>query len=300
VSNGVADHTALVTGASGGLGVAICTVLAERGWHVLAAVRNPTRADDLMRSVQDKPGRVEVVRVDLADPTAIKDGVAEALNRVEGRLGALVHNAGLPGAGFLADPDAPDVMRRTMETNFIGPVQLTAELLPSLRLTQGRIVVVSSIAAFMTLPGLSAYVASKWALEGWCSSLAIELMPLGIKVLLVEPGTYRTPIWNNQVPKPGIVPFDEWAERLQQRRDRLVEHLGREPREVGEKVGRLLESDHPPFRNPVGPDSWFAWGVVRFVPPRLRNRALALATGAPKSPPTPPEEHAPPPLGEQS
>jgi NAD(P)-dependent dehydrogenase (short-subunit alcohol dehydrogenase family) len=274
------DRTVLVTGSSGGLGAAICASLAQRGWHVLASVRDPAKASALARSVEAMPGRVEVVTMDLADPASVTAGAATALGRVDGRLGAVVHCAGVAGAGFLADRQAPETTRRAMEANFLGPAQLTAELLPALTLTRGRVVAVSSIAAFMTLPGLSAYVASKWALEGWCSSLAIELLPLGVKVSLVEPGTYRTPIWEHPLPKPTVEPFATWADRLQQRQSLLVKYLGRDPKEVGDKVGHLLESAHPPFRNPTGPDSWVAWGAGRLVPARLRNRSLALALGA--------------------
>lgn len=276
------DRTALVTGSSGGIGKAICSTLADRGWHVLAAIRNPVSSDDLRSVMEGRSGRLDIVEIDLTDADSISKGAADALRIVDGRLGAIVHNAGVPGAGFLVDPDTPDIVRQTMETNFIGPAQLTTALLPALRSAHGRVVVISSIAAFMALPGLSAYVASKWALEGWCSALAVELMPIGVTVSLVEPGTYQTAIWENQIPRPTIEPYAAWAKRVQLRSDRLVKRFSRDPKEVGAKVAQLLEADRPRFRNPVGPDAWLAWAVLRLIPPRLRHRALASATAAPK------------------
>ena len=116
-----------------------------------------------------------------------------------------MHNAGIAVAGVLEDlPDAE--IRRVMETNFFGVLALTRALLPTFRAQgHGRIVLVSSQAALAGQPGNSMYCASKWALEGWAESLAYEVDPFGIDVVVIEPGPYRTEIWNSR--------FDPWPGR---------------------------------------------------------------------------------------
>ena len=103
-----------------------------------------------------------------------------------------MHNAGVAVGGAFEDLPAAEA-RRVMETNFFGVLELTRHLLPSFRARrQGRIVIVSSEAAFAGQPANSIYCASKWAVEGWAKSLTFELEPFGLDVILIEPGPYRT------------------------------------------------------------------------------------------------------------
>ena len=131
-----------------------------------------------------------------------------------GKLDALVHNAGISAAGAVEDIPMEDI-RRVLETNFLGPVALTRRLLPAFRAQgAGRIVLVSSEAAFFGQPANSIYCASKWALEGWGKSIAFELAPFGIDVVIVEPGPYRTEIWRSSLRfAPEGSPYRDFAAR---------------------------------------------------------------------------------------
>jgi NAD(P)-dependent dehydrogenase (short-subunit alcohol dehydrogenase family) len=282
--SGQASKSVLVTGSSSGIGLASVVAMSGRGWEVFASMRDPSRSGPLMSALRDRAGRVHVLQLDLTDKRSVIAAMAEVAERTGGRLDALVHNAGSPGAGFFVD-GGPDRLRETMETNLFGPAELTAEALPSLSAARGRVVVVSSVAAFICLPGLSAYAASKWALEGWCASLAVELVPLGIDIALVEPGTYKTSIWQHPVDQTNDPRYRAWGADLQRLMATNAQRMGRDPAEVGERIARIIASQHPHFRNPAGPDSWAMWAISKVVPAGWRNRGLARLTHAPA--PTP-------------
>jgi NAD(P)-dependent dehydrogenase (short-subunit alcohol dehydrogenase family) len=275
----------LVTGSSSGIGLASVVALSNRGWKVFASMRDVSRADRLELALGDRATSVRVVQLDVTDKASITEAMKEVSQTTGGHLDALVHNAGTPGAGFFVD-GGPELLRETMETNFFGPAQLTAEALPALSAAKGRMVVVSSIAAFVTPPGLSAYAASKWALEGWCSSLAVELVPLGVDIALVEPGTVKTPIWQHQLEQSTDDRYRAWAADLEKRTATGVRRFGRDPFKVGEAIAEVVAAPHPHFRNPVGADSWTMWAVSKVVPASWRNRGLSLITHAPRPAPS--------------
>ena len=167
-----------------------------------------------------------------------------------------------------------------METNFFGVMALTKALLPTFRKQRaGRIVVVSSEAAFAGMPGNSIYCASKWAVEGWAESLAYDVEQFGIKVLLVEPGPYVTDIWQAS---PRFAPsgsvYRRWSEFVFRQGDLHVAQKGRDPQEVAEKIANVIEATRPSFRNPVHrlahmthfargkiPSSWLRRFVVTYL-----------------------------------
>src|SRR5581483_7822637 len=186
-------RTALVTGASSGIGAACANRLVRGGWHVLAGVRR----------TGDAPAGTEELRLDVTDPTQIR----AAADRVE-RLDGLVNNAGIVVAAPLEELPL-DELRRQLEVNVVGQLAVTQALLPALRAARGRIVLVGSIAGRSALPFLGAYSASKFALEAVADALRIERAPAGIRVSLVEPGTIATPIWQR-----AAADADELAARL--------------------------------------------------------------------------------------
>ena len=145
-----------------------------------------------------------------------------------------MHNAGVAAAGALEDiPEAE--LRRVMETNFFGVLELTRALLPTFSAHRsGRIVIVSSEAAFMGQPTNAIYCASKWALEGWAESIAFELEPFGIDIILVEPGPYRTEIWSStpRIQPPGS-PYHQWVQQVFRAGDAHAARVARDPEEVG-------------------------------------------------------------------
>jgi NAD(P)-dependent dehydrogenase (short-subunit alcohol dehydrogenase family) len=275
-------RTVLITGASSGIGEATALVLASRGWHVFATMRNLQKRTALEQALSAANIRdnVEIEALDVTGSASIAAAAQAILSRTNNRLNAVVHNAGVAAAGALEDVPESE-LRRVMETNFFGVLELTRALLPSFRAQgHGRIVIVSSEAGFYGQPTNSIYCASKWAVEGWAESIAYELEPFGIDIVLIEPGPYRTAIWQT-TPRfhPAGSPYREWAQRVLHAADLHAERVSRDPKEVAKVIARALEARRPRFRYPVGPFARINHFLRGKVPARLIRRAMKLYLG---------------------
>ncbi|MGY1695310.1 MULTISPECIES: SDR family oxidoreductase [unclassified Geodermatophilus] len=270
----------LVTGSSSGLGLQTAVELAGRGWQVVASMRDPQRRTALdARAREAGLDPLDVVALDVTDPDAAKRAVEETLELTGGRLDALVSNAGTASGGAFEDTDEAE-WQRVLDTNLLGAMRLTKLVLPVMRAQRsGRLLFVSSDSARYGNPGLSLYCASKWALEGWAESLAYEVEPFGVRVVLLEPGNYDTAIWSTT---PRVAPPESPYAGLLATVERFVveEHLprSRDPREVGRAVARALTAGRPPFRVTVGPDARLA-GVLGRLPYRATAVAVRRLTG---------------------
>jgi NAD(P)-dependent dehydrogenase (short-subunit alcohol dehydrogenase family) len=276
-------RTVLVTGCSSGFGLRTAVTLTGQGWRVFASMRDLERRGELERAAADAGVLMDIIQLDVCDPASVQAAATTVLEATHGALDAVVHNAGVGAGGFFEDvPDS--LYRKVMETNFFGVISLTREILPAMRLRgAGRIVVISSVAAFVLQPAMSPYAASKWAVEAWAESLAAEVGQFGIDVVLLEPGTYKTNIWaSGEVAEQPSSPYAATLRAMEPRIRRMVERFGRDPQEVADKVARLLGAKRPRFRNPVGPDAWMFWAVSRTIPPRVRRMALQRLTGLSK------------------
>ncbi|MGP8297719.1 SDR family oxidoreductase [Streptomyces inhibens] len=281
--------TVLITGCSSGFGLAAAVALAGRGWRVFATMRDTGRRAALDESVRATGGSVEVVPLDVTDARSVESGVAAVLEATGGRLDALVNNAGIGDAGFFEDtPD--DQVRHVMETNFFGALAVTRAALPALRERRGgRIVVVSSVAAFAAQAALSVYAASKWAVEGWAEALSVEMAPFGVQVALVEPGAYRTAIWDSAVvASDPDSPYAELRETVETRFRDMIDKTARDPKEVGARIAGLLEARMMPLRSPVGPDAKGARLMRQILPTRTRLGILRRMVGLPGEATEPP------------
>ena len=275
-------RTVLITGTSAGFGLLATVELAKRGWRVIATMRNLDRKGTLEAALAQSGAarNVDIVQLDVTDAASITKGVADALTITGGFLDAVVHNAGVAAGGAFEDlPEAE--LRRVMETNFFGVMALTRALLPTFRKQRsGRLVVVSSEAAFNGHPCNSIYVASKWAVEGWAESLAFEVDQFGIEVLLVEPGPYITDIWQAS---PRIAPSDSvyrrWSENVFRSGDAHVAAKGGDPQVVAEKIADVLEARRPSFRNPVGRLARYTHFARGKIPSRWLRRGVEAYLG---------------------
>ena len=274
--------TVLITGTSTGIGRAATEVLARRGWHVFATMRDLQKREALERALEKSGvrGSVDILALDLNDPASIEAAVASILSRTKGTLDAVVHNAGVSVAGAVEDLPRSEI-RRVMETNFFGVIELTRAVLPTFRAQrQGRIVMISSEAAFIGQPANSIYCASKWALEGWAESLAYEVEPFGIRVVLIEPGPYRTQIWHST---PRIQPVDSayqaWVQRVFRAAELHAARSARDPKEVAIVIAGALEAKHPRFRYPVGPFARINHFLRGKIPSRLIRRGVSRYLG---------------------
>jgi NAD(P)-dependent dehydrogenase (short-subunit alcohol dehydrogenase family) len=177
-----------ITGASSGFGAAFARHALESGDNVVATARSVSKLQAL---VAVAPQRVLAVQLDVTQAAHAAQAVKAAVERF-GRIDVVVNNAGYGIVG--AAEETPDQeLRAQMETNFFGAVAVTRAVLPQLRKQgAGAIVNMSSMGGQMSFAGFSAYSASKFALEGYSEALAEEVAPFGIKVLIVEPGSFRT------------------------------------------------------------------------------------------------------------
>jgi len=179
-------NTILITGASSGFGRAAVQLFHLKGWNIIATMRSPEKDEELHHLEN-----VLVVRLDVTDVTSIQAAVDSAVGRF-GRIDALVNNAGYGTLGALEAASA-EVIRRQVDTNLIGPIQVTQAVLPVMRRQRsGTIINVSSVGGRVTFPFSTLYHATKFAVEGLTESLQYELNPLGIRLKIIEPGGYKT------------------------------------------------------------------------------------------------------------
>ena len=279
-------RSVLITGTSSGIGLATAVVLASRGWRVFATMRNLKKKGLLDQSlstagVQDK---VCVEELDVTSQASIQTATNSILALTGNALDAVVHNAGVAAAGALEDVPESEV-RRVMETNFFGVLSLTRALLPTFRgQRRGRIVIVSSEAAFYGQPTNAIYCASKWAIEGWAEATAYELEPFGIDFVLVEPGPYRTAIWES-TPRfqPAGSPYRSWVQQVFCAADAHATTMSRDPKEVALVIARALEARQPRFRYPVGLFARLNHFFRGKVPTTWLRKAMKLYLGTSRS-----------------
>jgi NAD(P)-dependent dehydrogenase (short-subunit alcohol dehydrogenase family) len=180
--------TWFITGASSGFGLAFTQYALARGYNVVATARNLAKLEQI-----EAPSSSQLL-IHKLDVTAVGDAdqaVAAAVKRF-GRVDVLINNAGYGIVGALEETSDSE-LRAQMETNFFGAINVTKAVLPTMRTQRaGAIVNISSLGGQLSFGGFSAYSASKFALEGMSEALAAELAAFGIKVLIVEPGAFRT------------------------------------------------------------------------------------------------------------
>jgi NAD(P)-dependent dehydrogenase (short-subunit alcohol dehydrogenase family) len=272
----------LITGCSTGFGLDAAVAAAQRGWRVFATMRNVAKRDalDAATTAAGVGPLVEVLPLDVTDDESVAQCVKEVLARTGGTLDGVVNNAGVSLGGVFEDvPD--EAIRGVFETNLFGVMRVTRAVLPAMRAQgHGRIVVVSSTAAFWGAPAMSAYHGSKWAVEGWAESLSHEVSLFGIDVVLVEPGAYKTAIWDSS---PRVIPPDSpyarFAEPLQRFVDETMVPHARDPREVADVIVKALEVRRPRLRYAVGPDAKATRAVRTLLPHRAVRAGLRRVVG---------------------
>lgn len=276
------EKVALVTGSSSGIGLLTDVELALNGYRVVATMRNLETRGRLEEAAH-KAGvrdRLDLRRLDITEFDSLP-GAVEAIVRDHGRVDVLVNNAGFSVAGFAEDMTLAE-LRHQLETNFFGNVAMTKAVLPVMRAQKsGHIITVTSVAGRLGQPLLSAYCASKYALEGWNESVRIETHSLGIRVVLVEPGSYDTDIWTRNV-KVAAGALDP-ASPNKERSLRFVEFVKnsakhrRDAREVARLIVRIARDPNPKLRYLIGVDAKVQVWLKRIVPWRKYERMIAKA-----------------------
>ena len=192
----------VVTGSSTGIGEACALHLDALGFQVFAGVR---RGEDGVALRKKSSGRLIPILIDVTDSTSIStasDTIAAVVK--DAGLAALINNAGIAIPGPLEILPIEE-FRKQLEVNVIGQLAVTQAFLPMLRKSRGRIVLMSSISGLFATPFIGAYAASKFALEAMADALRVELIPWGIQVSVIEPGSIATPVWEKSRKHSGEI-----------------------------------------------------------------------------------------------
>ena len=242
----------LVTGSSSGFGLHIAQAALDRGERLVATARRPESLDDLVASA---PDRVLAVGLDVTRTDQIDSAVAAALERF-GRIDVLVNNAGYGSVGAVEELEMDD-LRAVMDTMFFGAVELTKAVLPHMRERgSGAIVQMSSQGGQLAPPGYTAYCAAKYALEAMSEALAVEVGPLGIQVLIVEPGAFRTGLLGARMHASREIPA--YAETAGMTRAGAAAMDGKQPgdpRKLAAAILAALDAADAPLHLALGADA---------------------------------------------
>ncbi|KHE72011.1 SDR family oxidoreductase [Halobacillus sp. BBL2006] len=247
--------TVLITGASSGFGYMTALKCAEKGFRVIATMRNLDKAKVYETESIDEEvkKRIEIWQLDVTDAISLAH-FQERLTEID-RVDVLVNNAGFAIGGFVEQVPL-EAYRRQFETNFFGVISVTKAVLPVMRKQKsGKILNVSSVSGLIGFPGLSAYVSSKHALEGLSESLRLEVKPFGIDVALIEPGSYQTNIWNSGMELPNAVynPESPYAEYVKGLWKALNRESHGDPQQVAALMSKLAEKEKiRKLRYPIG------------------------------------------------
>ena len=207
-------QTVLITGASGGFGLFMTMELVKRKFHVIATMRDLKKKDNIITLCKQEGLETELIEffpLDITKSASINNLSAHIAHLPS--IDILINNAGFALGGFAEEVSLREY-KEQFETNFFGAIALTQAILPYMREQKsGKIINMSSISGKIAFPGLSPYVASKHALEGWTESLRLEVKSFGIDVALVEPGSFQTNIWTKgkKVAKQSLLSTSPYA-----------------------------------------------------------------------------------------
>lgn len=257
----------LITGSSSGIGHALARRFAARGWVVFASMRTPAKGEALRAEARERGWSLHTPQLDVSDDGSVDRAVSALLAQTGGRLDLLVNNAAYYLFGPLEET-SPDELRAQLETNVVGVHRVTRAALPAMRAAgRGRIVILGSLSGLVTLPVVGPYHASKWAIEAWAESLRYELSPLGIQVVLIEPGPFRTALHDNEVLAAAAggsaSPYRGLLEAYRQQAGALARA---ELPVLIDTIERASTVSRPRLRWPVGPNAFSAAYLRRLTP----------------------------------
>ncbi len=242
----------LITGTSKGIGLDAALAFGRAGYRVHATMRNPSQAPELARRTVEERLPITITAMDVDEDESVQHGIA-AIQKEHGPIDVLVNNAGVEKAGSVEELPLSE-FRAVMETNYFGALRCIQAVVPSMRKRgSGCIINVSSVAGRITSPPLSAYMASKWALEALSEALAAEMKTFGVRVAIVEPGIIDTAMARRIAESPDGSVYRQ--------RDRFAAMFTASlktpapPSLVPQKILEVAENGTWQLRHPVGPDA---------------------------------------------
>jgi NAD(P)-dependent dehydrogenase (short-subunit alcohol dehydrogenase family) len=251
------ESVAVVTGSSSGNGFETSLLLAKNGFYTYATMRNLDKSTRMKEVVKKDSLQLEVLQLDVTDDKSVTDAIDMISNR-HGRIDVLVNNAGYDHIGAVEELSMEEI-KTQFETNFFGAVRLMKAVIPIMRKQRSGIIVnLSSIGGLVGVPLNSAYVGSKFALEGFSESMKYELEGFGIKVILIEPGAIKTNFVENskqaQKAMNSDSPYAEFSKKVS---EGVMEGFKQtsSPMQVAEVILAAIKSEKPNTRYLVGNDA---------------------------------------------
>jgi len=250
-------QVALITGCSSGIGYETALTLARNGFCTYAGVRNTKNSDILEKKIAKEKLDLNILQLDVNDKSSIENAVNQ-IKTEEKRIDVLINNAGYGLVGFFEEIRL-DEIRSQFETNFFGVLTVTKKIIPLMREQKsGTIVNISSGAGQVGFPGISAYVSTKFAIEGFSESLMYELFPFGIRVIIIEPGVIKTNFFHNCIvsekSSKKSSSYSNSLKKIQKNIELMQEHATH-PIEVAKVILQALKTDEPKQRYVVGNDA---------------------------------------------
>jgi short-subunit dehydrogenase len=249
---------AIVTGSSSGIGYATSLLLARNRFHTYATMRNIEKSAEIQEIANKERLALQVIQLNVNDDASISNSIKK-IERENERIDVLINNAGYGLVGAFEDLSVEEI-KLQFETNFFGVIRVIQQVLPIMRKQKsGTIVNVSSGAGRIGFPGMSAYVSSKFALEGLSESMSYELEPFGIKVIIIEPGVIRTNFKKNSVmskkslDNSSISPYSTIIQKIDSSISSIIEHAT-PAEEVAKAILHAITSNNPELRYLVGND----------------------------------------------
>lgn len=233
-------------------------LLTRNRFHTYAIIHNSEKSAATIEIANKERLPLQVIQLDVNDDTSIRNSIEKVISEKQ-RIDLLVNNAGYGLVGAFEDLSVEEI-KSQFETNFFGVIRLIQQVLPIMRKQKsGTIVNVSSGAGRIGFPGMSAYVSSKFALEGLSESMSYELEPFGIKSVIIEPGVIRTNFKKNAVMSKkslddsSISPYSSIIQKMDASITSIIEHAT-PPEEVAKAILHVVTSNKPELRFPVGND----------------------------------------------
>jgi len=249
-------QVALITGCSSGIGYETALMLGRNGFRTFATMRNTKKSDSLQEIIRKEGLDVSIQQLDVNDNASIENTINNIKNEAN-RIDVLINNAGFGLVGFFEDLTL-DEIRDQFETNFFGVLNITKKIIPIMRLQKsGTIINISSGAGQVGFPGISAYVSTKFAIEGFSESLTYELLPYGIKVVIIEPGVIKTNFFRNcKVSEHSVKKNSTYSSSLDkfQKNIEIMQEHATSPTDVAKVIIQVLGNSEPKQRYIVGND----------------------------------------------
>jgi NAD(P)-dependent dehydrogenase (short-subunit alcohol dehydrogenase family) len=248
------QKVAVITGSSSGIGLESVLILARNGYTTYATMRSPDKDTSIKTVVQNEGLPIRVVQLDVTDDSSVKNAIDHIISEA-GRIDVLVNNAGYGLGGALEDLSMEEI-KSQFEINFFGPIRVTQAVLPTMRKQRsGRIINISSANGIFGFPGISAYVSTKFAIEGLSEAIAYELEQFGIKVILIEPGFIRTNILNAAViakkAQDPASPYSELTQKIMANLSELAKNAS-DPELVANIILEAASNPSPHLRYLAG------------------------------------------------